>query len=187
MNRIKNMTEMVVPYIKKPVQETIRRSLKKIPVLTQSTWLLRAFGLYRIPMIAFTWPKIVRLENEKSILAIPLTYRTKNHLNVMYFGALNIGAEVVIALPALQEIDALGERIDFLFKDYKATFLKRAEADVHFICDQGEAIRQMIREAAQSPERMNGIFKCYATTPSKTGDEKIAEFELTLSVKRRSR
>lgn len=187
MNRIKDMTEMVVPYIKKPIQEKIRKNLKKIPVVTQSTWLLRAFGLYRIPLIAFTWPKVVRLENDKSILAIPLTYRTKNHLNVMYFGALNIGAEVVVGLHVLQEIDTMGEPIDFLFKDYKASFLKRAESDVHFVCEEGEAIRQMVREAAQSTVRLNGTFKCYATTPEKTGNEKVAEFELTLSVKRRSR
>jgi acyl-coenzyme A thioesterase PaaI-like protein len=185
MNRLKDMTDMVVPYIKKPVQDTIRKTVKKIPVVTQSTWLLRAFGFYKIPLLAFTWPKVVQLEKEKSVLKIPLTYRTKNHLNVMYFGALNIGAEVVIGLPVLQEIEAVGGNVDFLFKDFKANFLKRAESDVYFICDEGEAIRNLVHQAAETTERLNATFKCYATTPDKTGDEKVAEFELTLSVKKR--
>lgn len=185
MNRIKDMTDMVVPYLKKPVQDTIRKSVRRIPIVTQSTWLLRAFGFYKIPLLAFTWPKVLQLDKQKSILKIPLTYRTKNHLNVMYFGALNIGAEVVIALHVLQEIEATGEQIDFLFKDYKASFLKRAEADVHFVCEDGEAIRSLIQQAVQSPERQNATFKCYALTPDKTGETKVAEFELTLSVKMR--
>jgi acyl-coenzyme A thioesterase PaaI-like protein len=185
MNRIKDMTEIVVPYLKKPVQDTIRKNLKKIPMVTQSTWLLRAFGFYKIPLLAFTWPQVVQLEKQKSILKIPLTYRTKNHLGGMYFGALNIGAEVVVALHVLQEIDSLGEPIDFLFKDFKASFLRRAEGDVHFICEEGEPVRSLVREAAESPERKNATFKCYALTPDKSGDEKIAEFELTLSLKKR--
>jgi hypothetical protein len=185
MNRIKEMTEMVTPYIKKPVQDTIRKSLKKIPVVTQSTWLLRAFGFYKIPLIAFVWPKVIQLEKHKSVIKIPLTYRSKNHLNVMYFGALNIGAELSVGLHVIQEIDSIGEPIDFLFKDYKANFLKRAEADVHFICEEGEAIRSLIHQSAQSIERQNATFKCYALTPTQSGEEKIAEFELTLSAKRR--
>jgi acyl-coenzyme A thioesterase PaaI-like protein len=185
MNRIKDMTDMVVPYIKKPVQDTFKKTVKRIPVVTQSTWLLRAFGFYKIPLLAFTWPKVLQLDKQKSILKIPLTYRTKNHLNVMYFGALNIGAEVVIALHVIQEIESTGEQIDFLFKDFKANFLKRAESDVQFICEEGESIRNLINQAAQSVERQNATFKCYAITPDKTGEEKVAEFELTLSVKKR--
>jgi DUF1680 family protein len=121
---------------------------------------------------------------ERSQLKIPCTYRTKNHLGVVYFGALCMGAEAVIALHVLDEIRREG-RIDFLFKDFKAQFLKRAESDVIFTCEDGLAIREMVKKARATKERQTMTFTSYAMTPDKTGNEKIAEFSLTLSVKQR--
>ncbi len=171
----------------KPIlKNLVTKTKEQFALTTQTTWFLRSLGIYKIPLLAMTWPKVLHLDNHKSELKIPLFYNTKNHLNVMYFGALSIGAEAVIATHVVHEINLSGQRIDFLFKSFKAEFLKRAEADVHFNCDQGEAIRAMIQESAKSSERFTQTFQSYATTPSKTGDEKIALFELTLSVKNKS-
>lgn len=168
------------------IKSAVSKAKNKIPLEIQSTWLLRGFSIYKLPLIAFVWPKVIMIDSFKSILEIPLTFRTKNHLNVMYFGALNIGAEVVIAMHVLDEINKSGKKIDFIFKSYKVDFLKRAEADVHFICDMGQEIRALIQQSAETPERCTGVFQSYAVTPSKTGDEKVAVFELTLSVKNKS-
>jgi hypothetical protein len=121
---------------------------------------------------------------ERSQLRIRNNYRTRNHLNVVYFGALCMGAEAVIALHVLDEIRKDG-KLDFLFKDFNAKFLKRAEADVLFTCEDGYAIREMVKTARATKERQSMTFKSYATTPSMTGNEKIAEFTLTLSIKQR--
>ena len=103
----------------------------------------------------------------------------------MYFGALAVGSELCIAMLAVKQIQASGERIDFLFKDYKANFLKRAEGDVHFICDEAQVVVDQINEAKTSEERINRTMKAYAIVPSVSQTERVAEFELTLSVKRR--
>lgn len=162
----------------------VHNILSKIPVKTQLNWGIRGGSLLKIPLLAFAWPEVLEITENRSQLRIPFSYRTKNHLNVIYFGALCMGAEAVIALHVLDEIRKDG-KIDFLFKDFKAQFLKRAESDVVFVCDQGLAIREMVHVARTTKERQTVTFESYAMTPAKTGNEKIAVFSLTLSVKQR--
>lgn len=162
----------------------VQSFISKLPVEKQMTWGVRGASLFKIPLLAFTWPEVLELGEAKSRLKIPMSYRTKNHLNVVYFGALCMGAEAVIALAVLDEIRKEG-KIDFLFKDFKAEFLKRAESDVIFVCEQGAEIREMVKRARITKERQTATFKSYAMTPDKTGQEKVAEFSLTLSVKQR--
>lgn len=146
---------------------------------------LSLYAWAKIPLIGFTGPRVLESSNARTVLMVPLNYRTKNHLGTMYFGALAIGAELSIAMLAVKKIQESGLRIDFLFKDFKAEFLKRAEGDVHFICDQAQTVVDQINEAKTSEERINRTMKAYAIVPSKSETEPIAEFELTLSVKRR--
>jgi len=151
----------------------------------KTTAFLRLYSLFKIPLIAFVSPRVIESTNTRTELVLPLVFRTKNHLGVMYFGALNIGAELSIALTAVKKIYDSGQHIDFLFKDFKANFLKRAEGDVHFICEEVGIVVQQVQEAAQGSERINRTIKAYALVPSVSPTEKIAEFELTLSMRKR--
>jgi len=153
--------------------------------LFKFNFFLKAFGFFKIPLVYAVSPKIIEVSDHKTILMLPLKRKNKNHLNGMYFGALNIGAELCIAMLAVKKIYESKKRIDFVFKDYKAQFLKRAEGDVHFVCDEAHIVVEQIQEALTNPERINRTLKAYAIVPSRSMTEKIAEFELTLSVKRR--
>ncbi|MFZ3229484.1 MAG: DUF4442 domain-containing protein [Pseudobdellovibrio sp.] len=148
---------------------------------------LSVYAWTKIPLIGFCAPRVVEATNERTVLKIKLGFRTRNHLGAMYFGALAIGSELCIAMLAVKKIQESGERIDFLFKDYKAEFLKRAEGDVLFICEQAQIVVDQIEEAKNSVERINRTMKAYAIVPSVSLTEKVATFELTLSVKRRQK
>ena len=69
--------------------------------------------------------------------------------------------------------------------DVQARFWKRAEADVHFSCEDGEAVEGLVRRAIASGEREELPVRIVATVPEKMGSEAVAEFVLTLSLKRR--
>ena len=86
---------------------------------------------------------------------------------------------------AVKKIKESGLKIDFIFKDYKAAFLKRAEGDVHFICDEAQVIVDQINLAKTSTERISRTMTAYAIVPSVSKTDKVATFELTLSVKNR--
>lgn len=146
---------------------------------------LSLYAWSKIPLIGFCAPRVLESNGSRTVLKIGLGFRTKNHLGAMYFGALAIGSELCIAMLAVQKIKESGQKIDFLFKDYKADFLKRAEGDVHFICEEAQVVVDQIEEAKTSTQRINRTMTAYAIVPSINPDEKIATFTLTLSVKRR--
>ena len=103
----------------------------------------------------------------------------------MYFGALCAGADLAGALMAMRRIDASGARVSLIFKDVSAQFHKRAEGDVRFSCEDGAAIGDLVRRAVESGQREELPVSIVATVPDKLGDEPVASFVLTLSIKRR--
>jgi acyl-coenzyme A thioesterase PaaI-like protein len=146
---------------------------------------LRLWTFAKIPLLFFLRPSVVRADERSTVIRIPLTRRSRNHLGSMYFGALCAGADLAGALTAMRRIDASGRRISLIFKDVKAQFLKRAEADVFFSCEDGDAVTGLVRRAIESGEREELPVRIVATVPDRLGNEPVAEFLLTLSLKRR--
>lgn len=150
------------------------------------TAFVHLYGLLKIPLVLFVSPRIVEFDSQRMVLKIPLNYRTKNHLNSMYFGALGIGAELSIAAAAVVAITESKQKIDFVFKDYKADYLKRADGHVHFICEQIADVQALIEESKTNPNRIEKKLKGYAVVPKVSATEPVMTYELTLSVRNRS-
>lgn len=150
------------------------------------TFFVNLYGLLKIPLVLFVNPRVVLMSKEKFVVKIPLNFRTKNHLNSMYFGAMGVGAELSIAGPAVILIQESKKKIDFVFKDFQASYLKRAEGDVHFVCEDVESVSNLIEQAKTSAERFEKKIKGYAVVPSKNQTEPVMTYELTLSVRNRS-
>lgn len=146
---------------------------------------VNAASLLKLPLLAFCTPQVIRLDDERSEVRVRLDWRTRNHLNVMYFGALAMGAELSIALKAIQEIQRAKQRIDFIFQDFDAQFLKRADGHVRFVCEEAAGVRELITQAKASPERFHRKFTGYAVVEGRT--EPVMTYHLTLSVKNRSK
>lgn len=148
--------------------------------------LINAYCAVNIPLLAFVTPRVVALTDDRAEVRVRLDRRSRNHLGVMYFGALAMGAELSIALKALTAIQNSGKRIDFIFKDFSAEFLKRADGHVHFVCAEAAKVQDLINRAAATSERLSETFHGFAFVPTK-GDEPVMEYKLTLSVKQRER
>ena len=153
--------------------------------LWKETWKLKGFGLLKIPMILFCNPRVIRLDDEEVSIEIPLNYRTRNHLNSMYFGTLCVGADVAGGLLAMQEIERGGNRVGLVFKDFSAEYLKRPEAAVRFTSKDGPKVTALVRKAEASGEREEDTVEIVATCPKKFGEEPVARFKLTISLKRK--
>jgi acyl-coenzyme A thioesterase PaaI-like protein len=148
------------------------------------TALINAYSMVQIPLLGFITPRVVESTASKSVIRVRLDRRTRNHLGVMYFGALAMGAELSIALKAITEIAESGQKIDFIFKDFSADFLKRADGHVHFVCGQAKGVADLIRKASKSSERLEKKFSGYAIVPA-NGNEPVMKYTLTLSVRNR--
>lgn len=150
------------------------------------TAFVNLYGLFKIPLILFVSPRVVEASEKRFVVKIPLSYRTKNHLNSMYFGAMGIGAELSIAAAAVSAISESKQKIDFIFKDFSGQYLKRGDGDVHFICDEVESVKALIEEAKTNPNRLERKLKGYAIVPKTSETDPVMTYELTLSVRNRS-
>lgn len=133
-----------------------QKLLDRVPPKVKHTVKLRTFGAFKIPVLFFLSPTVVEVNDYRCVVKIPLTRRSKNHLGSMYFAALAAGADCaggLIAMNLVDEAASCGKKISLVFKDFKADFLKRAEGDVLFTCEDGQAIRQMVERVAASGER----------------------------------
>jgi acyl-coenzyme A thioesterase PaaI-like protein len=159
-------------------------NLKNIlPKTLQDTIYVRLFGLIKVPLIFYVSPQVLKLDDNECEVKIPLSRKTKNHLNSMYFGVLCTGADIAGGLVAMNEIEKSGKKIALSFKDFKADFLKRAHGDVHFRCTQSKDIKKFVQDVIVSKERMNFPVQIEAIVPSKPEDGVVATFTLTLSLK----
>ncbi|BDC98801.1 PaaI family thioesterase [Persicobacter psychrovividus] len=147
--------------------------------------MLRKFANEQVPMIEFCQPEITAFSPEALTVKIPFANQTKNHLNSMYFGAMAVGADVAGGLMAFSMIEQQQLPINLVFKDFHANFIKRPEADVLFHCEEGKKIQKMVMECMSSGERVTDEIRITATCPEKFDQELVAEFQLTLSLKKR--
>ena len=158
--------------------------IRLIKTITKITWQILLFGLSKVPLILYCRPKVVNVSESKLEIKIKLNRRTKNHLNSMYFGVLSVGADVTGGFLAMKLIQESKSNIALIFKDFHADFLKRAEGVVHFFCEDGIAIQNLVFMAEKSGERQNLPVNIVATVPE-ISDEPIAKFVLTLSIKKK--
>jgi acyl-coenzyme A thioesterase PaaI-like protein len=145
---------------------------------------VRFWAFRKVFLLYFTKPSVLEVNERRCEVRIPLNWRTRNHLRSMYFGALCIGADVAGGLICFHLMSAMKVHLSFVFKSIRAEFLKRPEDDVHFSCEDGEAIQALVRRAVESGQREETTVHVTATVPTKLGDEPVAQFAMTLSVKK---
>jgi acyl-coenzyme A thioesterase PaaI-like protein len=155
--------------------------------LRKANWFLKLFAWRYIPLIGFCSPKIIRMDDKTVEVTMPHKWRTKNHLGSIYFGALAIGADLAGAFLVFTKAKARGVNANFAFKDVEGKFLKRPEGRVHFISHDGDVIDQMLDESIATGERVNRPVSVIVTCPEKNGDDVMASFTLTLSIKAKAR
>jgi acyl-coenzyme A thioesterase PaaI-like protein len=153
--------------------------------LIEANLRLSYFGLKYIPLLFFVTPRIVAWDDKSFTVMIPLSKRSRNHLKSMYFGALAIGADLAGGFVAMEEIRKTKTKVALIFKNFEAQFLKRAEGDVHFVCEQNQEIKSLVAQAVSSGERVEMPVLVKALVPSKMGQEPVATFKLTLSLKKK--
>ena len=134
-------------------------------------------------MIGYCRPRVVNVSDTEVVLSIPLNRRTRNHVGSMYIGAMTVGVDFVTGLTAMISIKKSKKNIVLIFKDLKSSFIKRAEGETFFTCNHTKEIEAAVKKVVDSKQRVNIEVPIIATVPEKFGDEPVAEFIITLSMK----
>lgn len=150
------------------------------------TFFIRGWGCLNVPMIAWLKPKVLEFGDDLVEIELPLRRRSKNHLKSMYFGALCAGADIASGMLAMHAISKDKLPVNLVFADLSAKFLKRAMGDTRFICRDGQKIKALVEETMRTGARVSGTVNVVATCPAISRDDEVAQFALTISIKRRS-
>jgi len=154
--------------------------------LWRETFRVRMWSFVNVFFLWLTRPQIIELSDDRCVVRIPLNWRTRRRdIHAMYLGTLCMGADVAAGLIAFRLVQTRKERVSFIFKDIRGEFLKRAEGAVVFTNDDGPLIQELLRKTLESGEREEATVNVTATVPDKLGDEPVARFQLTLSLKKR--
>ncbi len=152
----------------------------------RSTFIVRTWALRNVFLLWLIRPKVLEVSARRCEIVVPLNWRTRRRdIRAMYLGTLCMGADIAGGLIAFQIMMASKTPLSFVFKDIRGEFFKRADDDVHFSCEDGAAIQSMVERAMTSGEREETLVRVTARVPKKAADEPVAQFQLTLSVKRR--
>ncbi len=147
---------------------------------SEMQWKLFWMGVFKIPMIGFIRPKIVKLDDEQVEVCLKLKRRTKNHLNSMYFGALLVGSDIAGGIHTFYIAQKLGLKVSFAFKSVEAHFEKRAETNTTFVCTEGIKVKEAMLESLNTNSRINEMIHVQALNEQK---EVVARFDLVVSVR----
>ena len=152
----------------------------KTVTIKQMSWLLYLLAHVKIPVMGYLRPKLLVMNDEMVQVRIKLRRRSKNHLNSMYFGALAVGADVAGGIHAFYFAKKHDKKVSFAFKSMHATFLKRAETDVLFVCEEGTKIEEIILESLKTQTRINHNVTVRALNMQQ---EEVSIFTMEISVK----
>lgn len=154
--------------------------IKKEVSIRKMRWLLFLLGRIRIPLIGYTNPKLLSIDDQSVRVRIKLRRRTKNHLNSMYFGALAVGADIAGGIQVFYFSKMLGKEISFAFKGMNAAFIKRAESDIIFESTQGDLVKAAIDKSFAEKVRVNESIEVRAINEAQ---EIVAKFDMIISVR----
>ena len=143
-------------------------------------WLLILLGFMKIPMIRYTKPKLLAIDDNTVRVKIKLRRRTKNHLSSMYFGALSVGADIAGGIQVFYFSKKMDRKVSFAFKGMNAQFLKRAESDIVFESNEGQKIQKAMEKSLIEGSRINDSIMVEAKNDS---GEIVATFEMIVSVR----
>src|SRR5947207_13869461 len=116
--------------------------------LWRETFRVRTWSLLNVFFLWLTRPQILELNDDRCVVRIPLNWRTKRRdIRAMYLGTLCMGADIAGGLIAFNLVRRSKANVSFVFKDIRGEFFKRAEGDVHFTCNDGALIRDLVQRA----------------------------------------
>lgn len=143
---------------------------------------MQFYLLQKLPLAFFAGIKVKYCDGDKSVVALPFTWRSQNPFRSVYFAAQIAAAELSTGVLFLAGIYPHKD-ISMLVIRSQAEFLKKADGDILFTCKDGNYINQLINEAISSGESRQILAKSVGRLANGTV---VSEVQFEWSVKQRT-
>jgi len=131
--------------------------------------------------LAFVTPRVVENTVERVEIKIPLTWRTKNSWNTLFFAAIAAGADLTGGFRAFECAPA--RSVGVLYKDMSISFLRRCDGDLHLVSLDQAKVESAVEEAATTKQRVNIVVEVKGYVYSYSTTEPVVVAKMTLSLK----
>ncbi|HWI92251.1 MAG TPA: hypothetical protein VNT20_13300 [Flavisolibacter sp.] len=143
----------------------------------------RLLLLKNLPAAYFSGLKIINANQERSVVSIPYKWFTRNPFRCTYFACLSMAAEMSTGILSMANTYKRSPKISMLVTGIEGQFYKRATGLSVFICEEGDAIRQVVEQIIRTNQAQS--IKVLSSGFNKQ-NELIAEFRITWSFKIKS-
>lgn len=133
--------------------------------------ILFRIGVMSIPMVGYIRPRLVQLSQDKVVVRVNLSRRTKNAYNSLFLGAIAVGADCVAGLFPMKFMFETGHRTIPIMKSAGAEYYKRISTYAHFTCTQGIELFDLCNQVVLTGERLETTIVVIVTAPEEFGDE----------------
>lgn len=138
----------------------------------------------RTPLLAFIAPRVIQNDATRVEIVVPLSWRTKNSWNTLFFAAIAAGCDLTGGFKAFEL--APSRNVGVLYKDMAISFLRRCDDDLHLVSIDQEKVAQGIEEAVRTKQRVNVAVEVNGYVYSYSKTEPVVTAKMTLSLKQHS-
>ncbi len=140
----------------------------------------RMFLFLKLPSAFFAGVRIRELTEQKCVVTVPFKWFSQNPFRSTYFACLAMAAEMTTGSLAMAQVYKRKPAVSMLVIKLEANYFKKATGITTFVCEDGNALKEVVNKAIASGEAQT--FRALSTGTNGQ-DEKVAEFMLTWSFK----
>ncbi len=163
------------PFLFNPQDPKVNKFFKD----ASNNFKMKLLQLSRVPGAFWFRLKMEEVNQDKCIVSLPLSWRTKNPFQSIYFVGLMAAAEYSTALLVYSRV-MMAENVKYIVKDVGAEFVKKASSRTFFTCDDPASIDEAINQAIITGEQHS--VKLYSTGRLSSG-EVVAKIHIAWTFK----
>ena len=141
---------------------------------------MRLYQLKNVPGAFWFRLKVEHVDENKTVVSLPNSWRTQNPFNSIYFVGLLAAAEYSTAIFVYSRV-MMADNVKFIVKDVKADFVKKGNARTFFTCDEPQKIDAAVNRAIETGEQQSITLKSIG---KKASGEVVSNVEITWTFKK---
>lgn len=105
---------------------------------------LNKYLLMQLPSAYFTGIRVVQIDENKVVTRVKHRWINQNPFRSLYFGVQVMAAELSTGILVMRSIFDSQQPISMLVTEQKAVFTKKAVGVIHFTCNGGQIIDEIV-------------------------------------------
>ncbi|MBJ7539715.1 DUF4442 domain-containing protein [Marinomonas transparens] len=140
---------------------------------------IKLYSFFTTPLLLKVSPRIDSFDKNVAIVSIPLNRSTKNIYKSMYFGAINIGAELCVFY-IIHKLTKNLKTCRVISQHYSIDFIKKPKGRVFFYCDEVQKVAQTIDNTIKTGKESSVAIKGHGYVLSNAEEQTVCRFTVNI-------